>query len=150
MERVILLDEGGYGDQTCRLSSMNKYGSVAELAAVRAFKESLEPREAWKIESELAFPDAPAAATKNCPLSTFLGLCSDGLVVGIPAGEYTDSKENRAYGARAVELVRKRPELLDDLQQLWVESTDPGRLVPNSQMDVVAGLAKAGMLKVVR
>jgi hypothetical protein len=46
-----------------------------------------------------------SAQKKGCPRGAFLGLCEEGLVKGIPAGNYTTSKDNKAYAVRAAELL---------------------------------------------
>ena len=52
-----------------------------------------------------SIPTSVSAQKKGCPRGAFLGLCEDGLVKGIPAGNYTVSKDNKAYAVRAAELL---------------------------------------------
>lgn len=56
---------------------------------------------------------------KCCPKSTFLGLCEDGQVSGIPAGKYIKSKLNKEYALLAVGFLQASPSLASDPLALW-------------------------------
>lgn len=91
---------------------------------------------------------------RDCPRSTFLSVCSAGLVFGVPSMAYTPSVKNRLYGESAVKLLKAFP-MLSSLppQELWgiVVSIlkSCGLQVAenhNHQMDVVLGLWNAGLI----
>jgi hypothetical protein len=44
---------------------------------------------------------------KGCPKGTFLGLCEEGLVKGIPKGNYTKSVKNKKYAIKAVTVLKQ-------------------------------------------
>jgi len=91
---------------------------------------------------------------EDCPKSTFLGLCSSGCVVGIPALAYTRSVDNRRYGETAVTLLKAFPPLGKKSEdELWglVATVLKACAIPiannhNYQMQVVLGLWKAGLI----
>lgn len=124
------------------------YGEVAIRAtkSIRSGKYS-EPREAWN--------NAAAAmkmnVEKSCPLSTFLGLCEEGLVDGVPRGCYTKSTDNKEYGIRAVRLLEENAELANcTAGLLWKHVMDDmsiGSKAPNSQMDIVLALWRHGLIQ---
>jgi len=80
----------------------NKYGQAA-LIAVRKLNESsrLSPVVAWEEATLQVFGEGPAQK-KGCPKATFLGLCEEGLVSGVPCGVYTGSKKSKLYAIRMV------------------------------------------------
>jgi hypothetical protein len=63
---------------------MGKYGETAIRTAklLRSGAESAE--DAWHRVAAEVFPDAPEARKKTCPREAFLGLCQEGMLVGIP------------------------------------------------------------------
>ena len=126
---------------------MGKYGE----AAIRAREILLgssrpDPGSAWKAAVEKIFPDSSSSREKSCPRGAFLGLCSDGLVSGVPSGEYTRSRDNRQYARDAVRLIRQKPSLADTPVQLWGRVMRGEEKVENSQMDVVISLWQAGAI----
>jgi len=92
------------------------------------------------------FPASESQRKKSCPHGAFLGLCEEGLVVGIPRGDFTRSKRNKAYAVRAVSMIRRDPSLADDTRKLWRRVIGGSRKVENNQMDVVVALWSAGVI----
>jgi hypothetical protein len=105
---------------------MSIYGKAA-LKAVELYKNGVElykngvekdPVQAW--QSAIAqFTDSPNSRDKASPRSTFLGLCEEGLVSGIPPDKYTKSVKNTAYALRAVAALRNDPALARSSSALW-------------------------------
>ena len=126
---------------------MGKYGEVAILAvqAVHS-KASCSPIDAWKVAAENIFPDSLSQQRKACPRSAFLGLCSEGLIRGIPVGDYTRCEKNTDYALRAIAILREDPTLCDDVQGLWKMAIGAATIKSNSQMDVVTALWKGGWI----
>lgn len=55
---------------------------------------------------------------KGCPRNAFLGLYEEGLVKGIPSGNYTRSKKNKEYAIKAVKILKGAPELSSNSKTL--------------------------------
>ena len=127
---------------------MSKYGEVACMAAEDA-RRGTSPECAWRRAAERVFPNQKSSREKSCPRCAFLGLAEQGLLLGIPPGEYIDSTatENKRYTIRALKLLQDKPRLCDAPSLLWrlvMESeADPDKS-HNNQMDVVISLWKNG------
>lgn len=103
----------------------------------------------WEIAARELF-STESGRTKVCPRTTFLGICEGGNINGVPAGEYnTRISDNKQYGLNAIAALRSNPALADDQSSLWKKIGNE-KLKPNSQMDVVTSLWKAGLIKVTR
>lgn len=122
---------------------MDKYGETSvraiELMHNNTFKS---PIEAWDFATKEIFGEGTWAQKKSCPKNAFLGLCEEGLVKGIPQGLYNSRKnsKNKEYAVKAVTLIRKRPELIDNLLELWILSINGVEISHNYQMNVVQAL----------
>ncbi|WP_340005155.1 hypothetical protein MHH52_25645 [Paenibacillus sp. FSL K6-0276] len=46
--------------------------------------------------------------------------------------EGTASQKNKAYGLKALELIRKNPDLIEDKKTLWLETIGHEKKAPNS------------------
>ncbi len=125
---------------------MGNYGLVA-LNAVNKLNnmEKMDPCNAWDEAAEFVFPTQISSRTKNCPRSTFLGLCEEGKVKGVKSGRYTKSQANKRYATNALELLQSSPKLTT--KALWdmvINNAEPK--VHNSQMNVVVALFHEGYL----
>ena len=121
-----------------------EYGEVARLAAKKA-REGMAPLQAWKKSAEKIFHDRPPSRNKDCPRCAFLGLAKDGLIVKVDPGNYTKSEDNKRYAIAGVALLRKEPNLCDDVNEMWrrIMCNEPDKdKKHNNQMDVVAALWK--------
>jgi len=124
---------------------MGNYGEAARIAVgLMARDESLAPREAWNRAVASVFPDSPSSRAKGCPRDSFLTLCEIGAVQGVPPGAYTRSLKNKAYVTRALEALRRTPELSGDKGRLWKLATEGAGTRPNGQMDVLTALWREG------
>jgi hypothetical protein len=125
---------------------MGQYGRAACTAAkqVEEGKET-SPRAAW-VKAIRRLTKSPSSRNKPSPRTTFLSLCEEGLVEGVPAGVYTDSPEHKAYALQALEALRADPDLADDPRELWAVVTKRSGKLHNGQMDVVASLWQQGRL----
>jgi hypothetical protein len=122
---------------------MNKYGVVAIKAVeLLSMVEQSEPLTAWNTAASDVFGEGTWAQRKGCPKNAFLGLCEEGLIRGVPKGNYTYRSDslNKAYAVEAVELLRVNPELANDRNGLWEEVMKGVKKSQNSQMDVVLAL----------
>lgn len=123
---------------------MGKYEKVA-LLAVKLFHEGTTdcPIEAWeKAASQIL--DSRSSQRKGCPRNTFLGLCEEGKVRGIPSGSYTKSKKNKEYALDAIQILINMKEDLPSPKILW-EMLSSGK-THNQQMDVLLALWKNDLL----
>ena len=94
---------------------MAKYGDVA-IRATRMFQEKIvdSPRDAWdKVVTDI-FPNSQSSQEKGCPKDTYLSLCANGLVEGVPPGSYTRSVMNKRYALEAISLLNKEPHFAND------------------------------------
>ena len=126
---------------------MGKYGD----AAIKANKVLLaglakSPSEAWSYAVKEIFPLSVSLQNKGCPRTTYLGLCEEGLIKGVPPGKYTRSSKNRGYAIDAVKLLKEEPVLADDPELLWSKVVRGERKVSNNQMDVAIALWKEDMI----
>jgi len=126
---------------------MGKYG-VAAVDAIRAYTSgrAQSVADAWDVAVQSVFPDSQSSQEKGCPRGTFLGICESGKIVGVPAGEYTKSQKNKLYGLKALEILRASPSLANDELALWKRVMAGEDKLPNSQMDVIVSLWKAGFV----
>ena len=122
---------------------MSKYGEAAILA-VQFLKEEtpLEPREAWAKATKKIFPSSTDLQNKGCPRGAFLGLCNEGLILGLPPGEYSKPTKNGKYATDAIGVLKKNRFLASQPNLLWKKVAGNTKS-ENHQMDVVVGLWKA-------
>ena len=121
----------------------NRYGEAALIAARDSAGTS--PAKRWQSAMERVYPTSVSAQKKGCPRGAFLGLCEEGLVKGIPAGNYTVSKDNKAYAVRAAELLIEGKQKWS-ISELWRAVADDPERAHNSQMDIVLALWKNGLI----
>jgi len=127
---------------------MNKYGEVA-VKSVQYLSEHRngQPRAVWELMANQMFGENTDSARKGCPKTTFLGLCEAGVVREIPQGTYTSSQKNKAYGLRAIELIKENPGFVHQKQALWRATVGESAAIKhNSQMDVVLALWENKMI----
>ena len=122
----------------------NRYGEAA-LIAVRDSSAGTSPAKRWQSAMEKVYPTSPLAREKSGSRGAFLGLCEEGLVKGIPAGNYTASKDNKGYAVRAAELLLEGTRKWS-ISELWRAVTDDPEKTHNSQMDIVVALWKNGLI----
>lgn len=127
---------------------MSNYGEVAVRAVgLVLWEPSVSAPDAWAQAVERVFAHSPSSREKSCPKSAFLGLCEEGVVVGVESGSYTRSRLNRDYALRALEALRKDPTLAGDKNHLWRIATRGRDIQENSQMDVLVALWNAELLR---
>jgi len=122
----------------------NRYGEAALMAA-RGSSARTHPVARWDSAMERLYPTSPTARKKGCPRGAFLGLCEEGLVKGIPAGNYTASTDNKAYALRAAALLTKGTRSWS-ISELWRAVTNDPEKTHNSQMDIVLALWKNDLI----
>jgi hypothetical protein len=123
------------------MSNYNEFGVVA----IEAAKEKGSPKDNWLKEVQKAFFDSKSPQEKSCPKTTFLGLCEEGLVNGIPKGNYTKSIKNKKYAIKAVTVLRQNTQTTFSPKELW-DKLELGDKRSNSQMDVVLALWEHGLI----
>lgn len=129
---------------------MGQYGRVA-VRAVELYRAGrhVSPREAWEAAANELIASS-SSRDKGCPRSTFLTLCGQGLVVGVPPGTYFAPRN----GEHAMEAVRRLSEDRTLAKrrpgQLWTAVLGGFRKRYNGQMDVVLGLWEAGLIELDR
>jgi len=125
---------------------MGKYGEAAVIAVNKyvAMSEPC-PEAAWKSAVKKVFPGNIESQNKGCPKGAFLGLCSDGVVNDIPAGNYSRSEKNKGYALKAVSILKENRFLASQPTLLWKKVAGPEK-TENHQMDVVVSLWNEGHL----
>ena len=121
----------------------NRYGEAALIAARDSAGTS--PAKRWQSAIEKVYPTSVSAQRKGGPRGAFLGLCEEGLVKGIPAGQYAASKDNKAYAVQAAALLSEGTRKWS-IGELWRAVSDDPEKAHNSQMDVVLALWKNGLM----
>jgi|SRR5580698_6798341 hypothetical protein len=121
----------------------NRYGEAALMAARDSAGTS--PAKRWQSAIEKVYPTSVSAQRKGGPRGAFLGLCEEGLVKGIPAGQYAASKDNKAYAVQAAALLSEGTRKWS-IGELWRAVSDDPEKAHNSQMDVVLALWKNGLM----
>ena len=120
---------------------MGKYGKAAVRAINLIHKQEISsPKDAWERATSELFPDSRSCQKKGCPKGAFLGLCEEGMIVGVPSGHYTDSYENKSYAVKAVKLLLSDASLVHNASRLWLKVLEGEKKEQNSQMDVVLNL----------
>ena len=124
---------------------MGNFGCAAKRAVELVHDGIAEnPKIAWNMGLK-EFTRSESTLTKSCPRGAFLGLCEEGIIVGIPAGKYTRSITNKAYAVKAVEILRKSQQNISQ-SELW-KMVAPHRTSPqDGQMDVVQSLWEQGFI----
>ncbi|MCW3792949.1 hypothetical protein OM416_15265 [Paenibacillus sp. LS1] len=128
---------------------MGKYGEAA-VKTVNYLNEHKhdDPIKAWNEVTIQIFGKGSSSQKKGCPENTFLGLCEEGLLEGIPSGIYTNSKKNKGYGLKAVKILGEIDNDKDINQRaLWKEVIGDQDIKYNSQMNVVLALWREGMIR---
>jgi hypothetical protein len=117
----------------------NRYGEAAIMATRQGPSVSTNPITRWESAMEKLYPTSSAARKKGSPRAAFLGLCEEGLVKGIPAGHYTNSKDNKAYAVLAAALLTEGAQRWSRSALWQAVNKDPTKQ-ENGQMDVVLAL----------
>ena len=105
---------------------------------------NLDPEARWKSAMDRLYPTSVTSRKKSRPRGAFLGLCEEGLVKNIPAGQYAASRENKSYAVQAAALLRQGMER-PSVTELWRAVAGPDTK-HDSQMDVVLALWKNGFI----
>jgi hypothetical protein len=124
---------------------MNKYAQTA-LKAVQNYKGNNSITEIYEKAAKETFALSKSSQEKSFPKATFLGLCEEGLVKGIPKGNYTKSVKNKKYALQAIAILKKGNSNLITPKELW-SKLNLGDKKSNSQMEVVLALWNAGLVK---
>ena len=121
------------------------FGSAAVLATeIIAQDQTITPEHAWEIAIG-KLTKSESTRNKGCPRATFLFLCQQGLVRGIPIGDYTKGSRNGQYAIEAIKIIRENPEMTSNKTTLW-KVVSNGERSHNGQLDVVLGLYKKNLL----
>ena len=127
----------------------NGFSTVA-VKAVEAYVQSaaLSPHIAWSVAAQKVYPHSVSMQEKGCPRTTFLALCANGAVKGVPSGRYVRDSANVQHALDALMLLKQDPNRSNgDARRLWIEVTQASGKAYNQQMHVVLGLARASLLQ---
>ena len=125
---------------------MTKYGEAAVLA-VQLLKDGVvtDPSDAWAKATKKVFSASTDLQKKGCPKGAFLGLCNEGMIEGVPPGNYSRSTKNGKYAIEAVAVLTKNRFLSSQPDLLWKKVAGNTKSA-NHQMDVVVGLWESGCI----
>jgi hypothetical protein len=115
------------------------------MAARKTPLGSSNPAARWEEAMRSLYPTSPAAREKGCPRGAFLGLCEEGLIKDIPAGDYTASKEDKAYAVHAATLLAGDNENWS-ISTLWQAVANNPEKTHSNQMDIVLALWNNGLI----
>ncbi|MBO9592523.1 MAG: hypothetical protein J7599_06390 [Niabella sp.] len=128
------------------IKNTNQYGVAALCAACSlSNNKASNPVVAWEETTLRIFGEGPAQK-KGCPKATFLGLCEEGLISGVPRGSYTSSSKNKRYAIRMVRWLKAYPALPIPVEKMWAYATEHSGIRPNGQTSVVVALFINGYL----
>lgn len=120
------------------MKKYNKYGETA-IRTLEIHQTENPLRDSWNTAIKDFF-DSESSQNKNCPRSTFLGLCEAGLIKGISKGEYnSNSTINKNHAIDAVTYLKDNKVASISTKELW-SKLKVGNKSHNSQMDVVLAL----------
>lgn len=126
------------------------YKKAAIKAARLAKTENINPAEAWEMAVHQVYPDSINNQEKACPKNAFLGLCEEGLINGIPSGNYTRSEWNKKYAVAAVSILQEWKHSKLSPLDLWPAVLKKLKAdikkQHNSQMNVVLALWDKGLI----
>ncbi len=100
------------------------YKNVVIKAVNLAIQKNLSPVDAWERVVVQEFPGSKESQKKGCPKNTFLGLCEEGKIKGIPNGTYTRSTKNKRYALNAIKILASNSTLTSS--ELWKEVLKKG------------------------
>jgi len=120
---------------------MGKYGEAAVKAVKLLVSGNVDrPKDAWEVATSEIFSKGTSSQRKGCPRNAFLGLCEEGKIKGIPPGNYTNSRKNKEYAIKAVQILQEIPALSSNPETLWNRVVERAYKAHNQQMDVVTQL----------
>ncbi|QDY32688.1 DUF6979 family protein [Clostridium sporogenes] len=128
---------------------MNKYAQIAINVVKRInSNSSIDPKLAWEIEADKIFEGRKVSVRKGCPKNAFLGLCEEGLIKGIPKGIYNTKSNslNKEYVLDGYKYLKDNDKNIKP-RELW-KQIGMGEKAYNSQMDILCGLFKSGLLNI--
>jgi len=133
--------------QTIRVA---QFANVAIKAQEKVTSKKMNANDAWN-DAARENNMSESSKKKGCPKESFLGLCQEGKVKGVPSGQYTRSGCNKRYVVKAVEVLKRKPILQDNRSLLWRTvleelGEDRGKK-HNQQMDVVLALWKNHLIQ---
>ncbi len=121
---------------------MSKYSEIALHAVDLVHQKRVsDPVDAWSEAAMLFYPNNKSLREKNCPKSSFLGLCEEGRIKNVKVGSYSKSKLNKSYALKALSMLEINPNLSE--KELW-ENISTKQY--NQQMHVVLALFKANLI----
>lgn len=72
-------------------------------------------------------------------------MCEEGLVKGVPSGNYTRGTLNKEYAVNAVRILKVNNRKFSS-EELWSAVMQENKKTSNSQMDVVLALWGEGLI----
>ncbi len=121
---------------------MSRHGEAAVAATRLVVARQLSPRDAWSK----AIAEQPGGYDKNCPRTTYLTLCGEGFIRGVPPGRYAQGRENATYAIALVRLLIEDGSRVDEPEAVLWKLVGAGDTHRNGQVEVVKALWRAGLI----
>lgn len=109
--------------------------------------EASTPRDAWNMAGGELF-HRTTYFSKGCPRAAFIGLCEEGLIKGIPAGDYSAGEKNKKHTLKALQLLKEKANWKLNKTQWWNAATKDNPISHNHQLDVLLSLYENGFLNI--
>jgi len=119
---------------------ISRFGLIA-LEAVEIYKKQTikDPRKAWE--------EAAGWKDKGCPRGVFLTLCSEGLIKGIPRGNYGDRLgKNYEHTLQVMKRLDFQATDFKYKKTVWDKLDIPNKPSHNGHIDVIHALYEKDML----
>ena len=118
------------------------YGHIA-IKAIEIYhtQKQKDPRMAWE--------EAAGLKDKVCPRGVFLTLCSEGLIKGIPKGNYADGiRQNREHTLAIMNTLDFENTDFKYKKSVWDKLNIPDKPNHNGHIDVIHALYEKNLLKI--
>jgi hypothetical protein len=126
--------------EECGMEVANIFEKVA-LAAYDFLINKTEktPLDAWKSAGSTILAHSTDMQEKPCPKNTFLSLCEEGLLRGIPKGKYMQRESvEKQYAITALKLIRADKNVLEEnIKSLWEKACGDKNKHHDYQMNIV-------------
>ncbi len=85
---------------------MPKHGQAAIKAVELVVDKEHGPVAAWNVAVAEVFKHSVTSQRKGCPRGAFLGLAEEGVISGVPEGDYTKSEKNKGWRWRYLKSIQ--------------------------------------------
>lgn len=116
------------------------------LKVMEMVRKGKNPELAWKTALEMM-----GWKGKSCAQAAFLGLCSEGMILGCGKGNYSRGIKNKEYAIRGLKYLMEHPQKADlTPNELWVRAKvrKESSKQTGYQMDIAPALFRKTQLEI--